>query len=179
MSSQVLDFEPVKATERQMLDLLWDRYAAKSQATGRRYVMAEHVRNTAGFDASNTADAIVIDTWNSSGWAMHGFEVKVSRSDWLTELKKPWKSEAFRPHLHHWWLAVSDPAIVRDDLPEGWGLLVMRGGRLVQAVAAPRQEPDPMPRSMQVSLLRATMKTGMRHPFLAPVPVGSPGKEGK
>jgi hypothetical protein len=159
---------PPKWTERAMLDLLRDRYTVDA-GNGPRYVFAEHVRNYCGFAGYGTtvplrtADAMAVDLWPSSGHLVHGFEVKVSRSDWLTELKDPEKAEAFRPFVDHWWLVVPDATIVRDDLPAGWGLLVLtNGGTLRARKRAPRLDRQPMPFGMTAAWLRAVAKTTAR-----------------
>lgn len=164
--------QPIEAhkwTERTMLDLLHARYATVNPGNGPRYVIAEHVRNQCGFGGYwgtgplRTADALVVDLWPSSGHLVHGFEIKVSRSDWLTELKDPDKAEAFKPYCDHWWLAVPDAAIVRDDLPAGWGLLVVgRDGKLRIRTRAPRLERQPMPFEMTAAWIRATAKTARK-----------------
>ena len=41
------------------------------------------VRNAAGFDANRTADGIAMSLWPSRGLEVYGFEIKVSRGDWL------------------------------------------------------------------------------------------------
>lgn len=166
------ELESVRWTERMMLDLIHDRYGKVSPGNGPRYVVAEHVRNQCGFgnywaapDAPplRTADALVVDLWPSSGHLIHGFEVKVSRSDWLTELKDPEKAEAFKPYCDHWWLVVPDAAIVRDDLPDGWGLLtVTPSGSLRAKRRAPKLDRQPMPFEMHAAWLRATAKTVRR-----------------
>lgn len=152
-------------TERHMLDLLHARYSAVNPGNGPRYVCSEHVKNDAGFYAQRVCDLIVTDLWPSSGLAMHGHEVKVSRSDWLTEVKDPGKAAAFRPYLDYWWLVVSDPEIVRaGELPLGWGLMVVgsNGALRVKVKASRLGQPDLMPRGMRACLLRATAKTASR-----------------
>lgn len=68
--------------------------------------------------------------YRSKRHALHGFEVKVSRSDWLRELKAPSKSVAISSYCDYWWLAVSGPDIVKPgELPPEWGLLVPTKGR--------------------------------------------------
>ena len=162
---EVVEPEPVKWTERMMLDLLRKRYSTKP-GNGPRYVFAEHVRNYCGFAGYRTttplrtADALAVDLWPSSNNAVHGFEVKVSRSDWLTELKDPEKAESFKRHCAHWWLVVPDANIVRDDLPGGWGLLVVAGDTLRVKRRAPQLQPEPMPMEMVASWLRATARNG-------------------
>lgn len=168
------------ATERTMLDLVHERYSKVAPGNGPRYVVAEHVRNQCGFGGSvwsealgkeprmRTADALVLDLWPSSGNAVHGIEVKISRSDWLTELKDPDKAEAFRPYCDFWWLAVPDAGIVRHDLPPGWGLLVVsidQFGRpkLRVRTPAPKFPRMPMPFGMTAAWVRAVAKTATRN----------------
>lgn len=152
-----------RLTERQMLDRLCKRYSA-NYGNGVRYALAEHVRNKAGFFAERTADFIAVDLWPSSGNAVHGHEVKVSRGDWLTELKDPSKAEAFRCYCDRWWLVVSDPAIVRPgELPDGWGLMAAVGKDKLRAVTrAPRLIPSALPKTFMAALLRANAKTAAR-----------------
>lgn len=155
------DDEPAAATEREMLDLLHARYSVE-YGNGIRYVCAEHVRNRAGFDATRTADFVAMDVWPSSGLLLHGHEVKVSRSDWLRELADPGKAEAFMRYVDRWWVVVPHARIVRDDLPEQWGLMVRRGDRLAVARPAPKLTPEPVPRTFLASLLRAAVLTTRR-----------------
>jgi hypothetical protein len=159
-------------TEREMLDLLHERFGAVDGNGGipkPRYVKAEHVRARAGLFQRNdptarTADFAAVDTYPSSKCAIHGVEVKVSRSDWLRELKDPGKSAACMAWCSHWWLAVPDKAIVADgELPPGWGLLAAteRDGVLClrAAVKAPRRAVPPIPPESLASLLYAVAKT--------------------
>ncbi|MBH5146323.1 hypothetical protein [Rhodococcus erythropolis] len=155
-----------KVTERDMLDLLNGRYH-KDYANGPRYVGAEHVRSHAGFGAQRTADYMAMDLWPGvpygSKIALHGHEVKVSRSDWLTELKTPEKAEEFKRYMDYWWLVVSDPAIVKPgELPEGWGLMIKSGNAIRVKKAAPKLDPLPMPKPLMACLLRAVSKTAKR-----------------
>ena len=148
-------------TEAAMLDHLHSRYG-RLGGNGVRYVCAEHVRSQAGFDAPRCADMIVQDLWFSKGLELIGHEVKVTRSDWVAELKDPEKAEAFRRHLHRWYLVVPDRSIVRDDLPVGWGLMALRAGKLWVVRPAPLMVPEPMPATMTAALLRAVAKTAER-----------------
>lgn len=154
-----------RVTERDLLDLLHRRYSGAGNGPGPRCIVAEHVRNRASFDANRTADAIMVDTWRSS-LAVHGFEVKCSRTDWLTELRNPGKASAFIPYCHFWWLVVADKSIVRDDLPDGWGLLVPHGDTLRAEVGAKkRRNPDPLPLDMIAPILRSVQKTAERRGY--------------
>lgn len=147
-----------------MLNLLRARYARPEHGNGQRYVVAEHVRSHAGFDARRTADFIAMDLWPSKGLALHGHEVKVSRSDWLRELEHPEKAGEFIPYLHYWWIVVAHPAMVkRTELPAGWGLIALQDGRLRTVAPARRNRtPLPLPPSRMAALLRAAVKTAER-----------------
>ena len=151
----------LKLTERDMLNLLGVKYG-RAFGNGRRYALAEHVRATSGYSPCRTIDFMAQDTWDSGKQAISGFEVKVSRADWLTELRDPAKAGAFMPYMHYWWLVAADKTIVRDDLPEGWGLMVKRGKGLGVVTAAPYRDALDMPKSMRASLMRATAKTSQR-----------------
>ena len=161
---------PSRHTERDMLNALHARYSQRSPS-GQRYVCAEHVRASCGFAGwsavegprvMRTADFIAQDTWEAQGLLLHGHEVKVSRADWLTELADPSKAEAIKRYCDHWWLVVPDRSIVRDDLPDDWGLLAFgRDGKLRIVRRAPMLTPDPHPPTFRASLLRATAKTNL------------------
>ena len=159
------DTSTVKATERDVLDCLMRRYG-QSYGNGYRWAYAEHVKSSTGFSSTQRlriADAIAVDCWSSKGMEIHGHEVKVSRSDWLTELRDPDKAEAFRPYVDRWWLVVPDRSIVRDDLPDGWGLMVAHPGGGARVVkAAPKLSPLDLPRPMLAAILRATAVTSLR-----------------
>ena len=155
-------------TERDMLDLLHARFGFVSHNGGTpkpRYVKAEHVRASSGFDR-RTADFVAVDTWASGKCAIHGVEVKVSRSDWLRELKDPDKSAACMAWCTFWWLAVPSASIVHDgELPPGWGLLAARQRgeewQLRQIVVAPQRAVPPLPPESLASLLYAVAKTAV------------------
>ncbi|MFC8182436.1 hypothetical protein ACFULT_26490 [Rhodococcus sp. NPDC057297] len=154
-------------TEREMLDLVHKRYAHAFNGTSPRYVVAEHVQFNPTW-STRCLDAVVADMWPSNGFAMHGIEIKCSRSDLKRELDHPEKAETFSEHLDFFWLAVSDEKVLSNLMPPAnWGILTVRSGRLQVKRQAPRLRPklvgytqrDPLPRNVQVALLRATRKT--------------------
>ena len=152
--------EPAAAmTEAAVTDALHVRYS-QVHGNGRRYAVAAGVRSHAGFDARRTADYVAMDLWPSGGLRLHGHEVKVSRSDWLRELKDPSKAAEFVPYMNCWWIVVSDPRIVRPgELPDDWGLMVMRGIELTVKKPAPKRDALPLPPTRLAALLRAVSQT--------------------
>src|SRR5208282_6858544 len=77
------------------------------------YITLEEVRDATGFDGHRTADAIAVSLYRSRGKAIWGFEMKVSRSDWLHELKQPEKSESIMRYCNYWALVVPNKDIVK------------------------------------------------------------------
>lgn len=103
-------------------------------------------------------DMMVMETWPSRGFMVHGIEIKISRQDWLRELKSPAKAEALHEHCDHWWVATANKGVIAstDELPAGWGWIEIRPERVVRVVQAPRQERPPhLPRSIVAAMLRA------------------------
>jgi len=155
------------ATERDILDLLLARYNTERQGTiADRWTRAEHVRSTQDYRLTvSIADFLAIDKYASSQ-AIHGHEVKVSRSDWLTELRDLSKSERIKRYCNFWWLVVSDASIVKlDELPEGWGLMVRSGDRLRAKVKASSLAPEPLSLDFVAGLTAAVQRTACREPM--------------
>jgi hypothetical protein len=155
-------------SERYLVDALARRHGQVSMRA-HRWVFADHVPDLTGFAGSvRIADFIAVDCWLAQRPRLplrnevHGFEIKTSRSDWLTELRDPEKAAAWMPYTHRWWLVAADRSIVRDDLPDGWGLLVPHGNGLTAWRQAPLREALPMTPPMQVAFARAVAKTARR-----------------
>lgn len=151
------------ATELDMVELLRARYtkiAPGSQAD--RYSRAEHARypSSIGYNlASRIADYIVFDTYGRG--EIIGHEIKCSRSDWLKELSDLSKSEEWRKHCNKWFLVASDKSIVKDDLPDGWGLMVPDSSGALRVMKRPVNNENPIPLTIKLTayLCRAISKT--------------------
>lgn len=100
-----------------------------------------------GYGQQRRCDAIYAGFTSASGRLLVGHEVKVSRSDWLAELKKVGKADFWHDNCHQWWLVVADQSIVHDgELPEGWGLMVPGGnGKGIKKITAARTRADVEP----------------------------------
>lgn len=177
----------MKWTERRLLDMLAERHD-RSHGNGTEWAYAEHVANNAGFSKTNTLDAMAMHLWHSKGLALHGYEVKCSRSDWLRELGRPEKAEAFtspseyqalvcryvagEPLVDYFWVVAAPDVVKRGELPEPWGLLVANESRLRQVKAAAPLRPivvdgmtarmPAVPRGLMAAFMRAQAKTVVR-----------------
>lgn len=149
-------------SSRDLDSMLRKRFNKSGPGGSPRYLLGAEVRLDAF--GSRSADMIVQDTWSGGGndpltqYPRHGFEIKVSRSDWLAELRDPFKAAAFRPYCHFWNLVIADKNMVKEDeLPDGWGMLVPLGdnGSLLQVIRPKRNyEVKQMPVGMMASFLR-------------------------
>jgi hypothetical protein len=143
----VAEKEKLKASH--IVDMLRTKYPLPA------FALLEQVADGTGARQTRWADAIVMSVWPSRGYHLHGFEVKVSRSDWLHELRQPEKADAMMQYCDGWYLAVSDAAIVQPgELPSTWGLMAAKGGRLVTIVEAPKLTPKDFCPPLVASILR-------------------------
>lgn len=139
----------MKVTSGHIRAALRERYPTQSSA-----IMFE-VGNGTGHKTSRHADAVVMGLWPSRGLEVEGFEIKVSRQDWLNELKNPAKAEAVAQYCDRWWIAAPAGIVKPDELPSGWGLLELpEGGNLRIKVQAPKLTPVPLDRSFVAAMLR-------------------------
>lgn len=72
-------------------------------------------------------DFLSVACWPSLKYIVHGHEIKASRSDWLRELKDPFKSLYPKAMCDMWWLVAPQGVAKEEELPEGWGFLEWNG----------------------------------------------------
>ena len=112
------------------------------------------VGDATGTRQTRWADAVAMNLYPSRGLEIHGFEVKASRSDWLSELRNPAKSAPVQQYCDRWWI-VAPPGVVADgELPPTWGLLEAKVGKLRQVCAAPKLEAKPVTGAFVAAMLR-------------------------
>lgn len=128
----------------------------------RRYAMAEEVGLTTG-GARRRLDMIVADCYNSNGYRVDGFEIKVSTADLRRELADPDKHIAFFEVIDYYTL-VCPPKVVEpvlDIIPKKWGILIVnddgttRYKRRPLALQDKRPEDRRIPRGFFASFVRA------------------------
>lgn len=123
------------------------------------WVYLTEVRNATGYKANSAVDALALSLWPSRGIELHGHEIKVSRGDWLRELKDVRKSQPIQRYCDRWWLVIGDPDIVQPgELPPTWGLMAVKGGRLVAVKEAPKLEREEWSPTFVAAFFRGFMK---------------------
>ncbi len=94
------------------------------------YLLSE-VANGTGYKGKareTYADAVAINAYQTGkyGQEIHGFEIKVTRPDWQSELKDPEKSTEVRKFCDRWYVVTPEDIVHPGELPKGWGHIVMR-----------------------------------------------------
>lgn len=105
-------------------------------------------------NTTRSADAVAMNLWPSRGMAIHGFEIKVSRGDWLRELKTPEKAEPVARYCDYWWIVAPEGIVKDGELPDGWGLLEAKKDTLYATVNAPKKTSVPVQREFMAALFR-------------------------
>lgn len=135
-------------TEATIADTLAKRYKTQE------WVFLRGVANTAGA-VSRTADAMAFNLWPSRGLEIHGFEIKISRSDFKKELDDPAKAEAIAKYCDRWFLVVPAGLVQPHEIPVTWGLIVVKGDETKIEKPAPTLEsPRQPPRHFWMAVMR-------------------------
>jgi len=113
------------------------------------------VADGTGMNQRRWADAVAMNMYPSRGMEIHGFEIKVSRNDWLRELKNPEKSSTVQQYCDRWWIVAPKELIKPGELPPTWGHYdISATGIIRQMVAGPKLESVPVNKSFMAAMLR-------------------------
>lgn len=109
------------------------------------YALLWEVADSTGAGQGGYADAVAMSLYPSAGLELHGFELKVSRSDLARELANPAKCERLAQRVTRWWLVLGegvayDPA----EIPTPWGIQVAKDGKLAIKRHSAQLHPGPV-----------------------------------
>ena len=115
-----------------------------------------------------TIDALAFNAWPSKGNALYGLEIKLSRADWLRELRDPVKSEVMRKQVDKMFV-IAPPGVVCQKKDKGvlgdqWGHYEIRqsGSILFKKMNDCKKLPGSvgadLPRAFVTAILRADLK---------------------
>lgn len=88
------------------------------------------------------------------------FEVKISRPDFLSDIRKD-KWRLYLPHCHRFYFAAIDGVCTKADMPEEAGLMIRNDKGWYTAKAAPRLQSD-VPKDTLLSLIFARQRRSAR-----------------
>lgn len=149
----------LKMTAKQAVSAVVATYEAKDRPNrAPRWVCFPEFRVGTGYGSRRHAaspeqriDLFAMSCYPSDMFERHSYEVKVSRSDWLQELKDPFKRMAAFRMCNRFYFAVPAGLVDEDEVPDGCGLVEV--GRLTDhkhdplvarvVLPAPFHESDP------------------------------------
>lgn len=135
-------------TAHEIEALLTKKYAAPVHA------LFFQVANGTGAHQASYADALAYNLFPSSGHKIEGFEIKISRSDWLRELKQPEKAGYVMQYCDQWWLVAPKGVAFVEELPKSWGFYEIVNGKFYCRRRAPELKPIAPDLSFIAALLR-------------------------
>lgn len=135
-----------------------------------RYALFFDVPDAVSLDARRRIDAVAVGIWRSVGRKVEAFELKVSRSDWLRELKQVDKADSVLKLCDHFWLVTGDPSVAKlEEIPACWGWMTATKHGLRIQRPAPRlpTDRDNMPWEFTLGLLRKLQDNLLASPDVA------------
>lgn len=122
---------------KQLAEALIRHYCPPGKPAGGIVVTECGLNNSYG--AQRFCDLLHVGFTSTSGRLLRGHEVKVSRADWLHELKEVEKASVWADACHEWWIVTPATGIVKpEELPPGWGLMTApKGNRRLFTVEVP------------------------------------------
>lgn len=80
--------------------------------------------------AGRRLDVVAFNLWGARAYRTVGFELKVSRGDWMRELADFQKSGEWTAVVDEFFVVAPGGIVRPEELPVGWGLLELRGSRM-------------------------------------------------
>jgi len=142
-----------KWTAAEITQLLRNRH------DGQEWAFVTEVPNGTGLDMDRRCDGLAMCLWPSKGLHLHGYEIKVNRSDWLNEIQDVSKAAAFSRFCHYWWIAAPVGLVKLEELPATWGLMCPTStGGLRAKKPATLTDPELPNHSLLAGMFRAACK---------------------
>uniref|UniRef100_A0A6M3LCJ1 Uncharacterized protein n=1 Tax=viral metagenome TaxID=1070528 RepID=A0A6M3LCJ1_9ZZZZ len=145
----------MKAEE--LVTLIRKRYATESNGYN-PCVVLEQVPDGTGLYQSHWIDVATFQMWASKGLTRSAFEIKVARSDLLSELQHPEKHAWCKECFHYFWFVAPKDVIQLEELPDGIGWMYPRGQKLYIARAAKFNDKPKLDDHLLAGFLRAAYK---------------------
>jgi hypothetical protein len=132
--------EPVRAAT--VIEALEVRYARPEWHVERELTLA-----------GRRLDFVAFNLWGARAYRTVGFEVKVSRADFLRELADFRKTETWTHVVDQFYVVAPGKLIDPSELPAGWGLLELRGSKLFTKAQATIGAGTTLPRELAARML--------------------------
>ena len=146
-----------QTTAKDVIAGLRDDYVTRRD---NNWIIVEEVRCGTGFRTTSSTseqriDLFALHIWPSQGWRRVAYEVKISRSDFLAEIKKPRKRAMALMFSNLFYFATPPGLVSISEIPPECGLVeVHPDGKCVVRVSPPWRDSQPPTWSFVASLIR-------------------------
>lgn len=147
----------MKAEE--IVELIRKRYPAIKKGYNPHVVLEQVPDGTT--NQNRWVDVAVFSMWESlGGLTRSAFEIKVTREDFLNELRNPEKHQWCKECFHEFWFVAPKDVINIDELPSGagWMYPTTNGDKLMIARQAPRNDNPKLDDQLLSAFMRAAGK---------------------
>jgi len=121
----------------------------------RSFIYFDELRLGTGWSNEQRVDGFLLELWPSRDFCKTAFEFKVSRQDFLKEIKNPQKRYSAKSYSDRFVLVTANDICTREEIPEDCGWYIFNGTELEIKVHAPKLPPVPNPEwAFVCSLLR-------------------------
>lgn len=119
-----------------------------------KWLCASEIR-LPGYHNEQRLDALALAIWPSKKGLRHSYEIKISRQDFLNEIKKPEKRQYALNNSDFFWFAVKEGICDKSEIPEEAGLLVYQSnGKFKRIKNAPKRVVEPASLELMIALTR-------------------------
>ena len=144
-------------TSDKILELLKGRFKSTTGNFNQVVFLTQVPNGTGGFQ-SRWIDAAVFEMWPSRGLNRSAFEIKISRADFLNELRQPDKHQWCKDYFHYFWFLAPKDVIKEEELPTGAGWMYPAGSRLNTKRQAIRNDNPKLDDKILAAFMRAAGK---------------------
>jgi len=144
---------------RMIADLHGLTPASRRMGLGDEWALFFELRNGTGFGRQTRyVDCFAFNLLPSKSFWRVAYEIKVSRSDFLSELKKPEK-RSFAMEISNEFFYVCLPGVAKpEEIPQGCGLMVVAGSKLKRVVQAPQRQARDLTMAEMAAIARSSCR---------------------
>lgn len=132
------------------------------------FILLPQVANGTGQSRAKrrAVDALAVSVYPSRGLYLAGIEIKITRSDWVKELREPDKAADIQRFCRFWYMACPTGVIPEGEVPPNWGLIYTRrdGATIVKPAADLEFQSPDMPFLCSVLRSAAVHFTAAKEP---------------
>ena len=150
-----------KMTADEIARLLTEFYVRRNHPLMESWVVFQELQEGTRYGYRQRIDLWAMCVWQSKGMERIAYEIKVSRSDLLAELRHPWKREYALRVSNRFYFATPPGLMKLSELPEEAGLVeVYPDGKVSFRKGAPRRE---LPATMELQFVASVLRRAFRH----------------